>query len=66
MSPYHLVNKIPDVLPALFCLGGERDQLSCFHAETGADEFYLLLDLAALDLVKLCGNDDRTESVLFS
>ena len=61
----HLVDEGPDVLSALFCLGGERDQdVLFFHSEAGADEFYLLLDLAALDLVELCGDDDRTEAVV--
>ena len=55
---------VPDLFSALFCLGGERDQdILFFHAETGADEFYLLLDLAALDLVSLGRNQDRLEAL---
>ena len=64
-SGSHLVDERPDILSSLLGLSGERDQDILFlHSETGPDEFYLFLDLAPLDLVKLRRNDDRAEAVV--
>ena len=48
----------------LLCLCGNDDCCPRLYREPFSDQFDLLLNLAALDLVELCRDDDRRKAIL--
>ena len=51
---------VPDFFPSLLCFCGKRNhQYVCSDLQAGPQYFHLLLELAPLNLVGLCGNNDR-------
>ena len=56
---------LPQFIPSLLCLGREwNDHRTRLYFQPFADCFYILLDLASFDLIKLCGNDNRCKSLI--